>query len=74
MIQGQQEGIYTRLSQRRKNFRNPYLRGQKHGMEVRYKDGPTIVEEVTLGKRGSTCPRNILLDETPQTEWYHQGE
>lgn len=72
---GQQQGITVVYLNGEKVAEVPYLKGKKEGVELRYRDGAVLVEEVTWRNDLQHGPRKIILDEnTSKTEWYLNGE
>ncbi len=52
----------------------PFVDGQKHGVERRYRDGQAVVEEVTWDHDVQHGPRKLYVDGEAKVEWYHHGE
>lgn len=52
----------------------PYLDGQKHGYEQRYReDGTTVYQQVSWIKGTQHGPTYTYVGDTKNTDWYYQG-
>lgn len=51
----------------------PYVNGQKQGIEVRYRDGTEIVQEVNWERGRMHGPSTTYVEECATTDWYHMG-
>lgn len=72
---GQQQGTTIVYLNGEKVAEVPYVKGKKEGVELRFRDGAFLVEEVTWHNDLQHGPRKIILDEnTSKTEWYFNGE
>jgi antitoxin component YwqK of YwqJK toxin-antitoxin module len=66
---------YTVIFQNGERFSEmPYVRGQRHGIEKRYRDGQALVEEVSweCGQRHGPCYSYVGND--TRTDWYFEGQ
>lgn len=73
-VHGRQEGTTIVYSNGEKVAEIPYLNGMKNGVESRYRDGKTLVEEISWRNDVQHGPRKIIVDDSSKVEWYHQGE
>lgn len=71
---GKQDGVTTVYQNGEKIAEVPYVNGQKHGVEFRFRDGQTVVEEISWKNGVQHGPRKILGDEAAKVEWYHEGD
>lgn len=52
-----------------------YVRGQKHGTELRYKeDGKTVVEEISWVNGSRQGPSHTYVGDAKKTEWYFKDK
>lgn len=51
----------------------PYVNGNKHGIERRYRDGQTVGQEIPWIKGLQHGPSYSYLGNTSQTQWYFRG-
>lgn len=52
----------------------PYVKGRKQGVEVRYKDGQEIAEEITWENDKMHGPYHSYFGPRVKTEWYISGQ
>lgn len=67
---GRQDGITVQFQYGEKYAEIPYVNGEKHGLEKRYKDGTVVVEEITWTKGQKHGPCQVYVDNTTTTKWY----
>lgn len=71
---GKQEGITTVFHNGEKFSEVPYINGEKHGIELRFRDGDLLVEELSWLGNNPHGPHKIYVDGSTKVEWYNQGE
>lgn len=71
---GYQSGITTVFKNGEKYADIPYVKGRKEGIEIRYRDGTTIAEEITWEKDKMHGPYHTYLGSSKKTEWYVFGQ
>jgi antitoxin component YwqK of YwqJK toxin-antitoxin module len=72
---GLQDGLTVVYLNGAKISELPYVKGKRHGIERRYRDGEILAEEVAWKNDRQHGERKILLDgNQSKTEWYHLGE
>lgn len=70
---GSQHGMTIVFSGGEKIAEVPYVNGKKHGLERRYRNGKTVVEEVTWMDDTRQGPTYTYVGENKKTDWYHNG-
>lgn len=71
--QGQQEGLSVVYQHGDKFAEVPYVNGEKHGVECRYRDGKTKVQEVSWNSGKLHGPTTTYVGDSPKTDWYFKG-
>lgn len=71
---GNQEGLTITYQNGEKLSEAHYHKGKKNGIELRYRDGDLLVEEVNWVKDIQHGPCKYYLDGETKTQWYHQGD
>lgn len=73
-VAGEQNGIAIFFEHGEKVAEVPFVRGVREGIEKRYKDGVTVVEEITWSENEQHGPTTAYIGQTAQTEWYYKGK
>lgn len=71
---GLQHGLTILFEQGEKYAEIPYVHGQKHGIERRYRNGTLLIQEVTWVKGMQHGPLHSYLAGTKRTDWYFRGQ
>lgn len=71
---GQPQGLTIFYQNGEKIAAVPYFRGQKHGVERRFRDGVILVEEICWENNHRHGPHYLHLDGATKTDWYFEGE
>lgn len=71
---GVQSGITTEYLNGEKISDCLYFNGQKQGIEHRYRDGKTIVQEISWVNGQKHGPCTSYIGNTTKTDWYWQGK
>ena len=71
---GKQEGTTVVYQNGEKFAEIPYISGKKEGIEMRFRDGSDVAEEITWRGDIQHGARTLYVDGEAKTEWYHQGE
>ena len=71
---GKQEGLTTIFQNGQKSQEIPYVAGYKQGLGKVYKDGATVVQEVTWKDDFMHGPCVTYIDNRKATEWYYKGK
>lgn len=69
-----QEGVTVIFQNGEKIAEVPYIQGKKTGIEYRYRDGSSLVEEVSWKNNILHGQRKLFIDGDIKAEWYHEGE
>ncbi|MEI8126025.1 MAG: hypothetical protein WCG42_09740 [Parachlamydiaceae bacterium] len=71
---GMQNGATVLFQHGEKCAEIPYVNGDKHGTEVRYRDGQIKVQEIgwNCGKMHGSC--TSYIGDVVKTDWYYKGE
>lgn len=72
--QGKQDGIMITYHNGQKFSEIPFAKGVKHGIELRFRDGKEIAEEVSWKKGAQHGSKKVFAGSSTKTQWYHQGE
>jgi len=70
---GMQHGTTIVFSAGEKVAEVPYVSGMKQGLERRYRNGRTVVEEITWTQDQRQGPTYTYVGENKKTDWYHNG-
>lgn len=71
---GYQQGMTTLFKNGEKYADVPYVKGRKEGVEIRYRDGKAIAEEITWEKDKMHGPYHTYFGSSKKTEWYVSGQ
>lgn len=71
---GQQQGITIAFQNGQKFAEIPYVNGQKDGIEKRFRDGITLVEEITWVKDVKHGPATAYIGDVTKVDWYFQNK
>lgn len=71
---GKQEGVTVVYLNGEKYAEVPYVNGKKNGVEARFRDGITLVEELSWKDNVQHGQHKIYVDGDTKVEWYNQGE
>ena len=52
----------------------PYVNGEKHGVEYRYRDGNTKVQEISWSSGQMHGPCTSYVADSAKTDWYYRGK
>ena len=69
-----QEGITVVYQNGEKVAELPYIHGKRQGVEKKFRDGTTLVEEMTWNNDEPHGRRIIYIDGTEQVDYFHHGE
>lgn len=72
-VAGKKEGITIVYQNGEKYAEVPYVSDIRQGIEKRYRDGDSLVEEVTWNNDQRHGPTYIHIGNTKKTEWYYQN-
>lgn len=70
---GTQQGVSVVFERGEKISELPFIAGRVHGIEKRYRDGTTLVEEVTWVNGQKHGPRKVFFQGSVQTDWFFEG-
>jgi len=70
---GQLQGVTVVFKNGDKYAEIPYVMGKREGVEVRYKDGKTVAEEITWERDKIHGAYHSYFGSSVKTEWYLQG-
>lgn len=70
---GMQDGTTVVYQHGDKFAEIPYIRGIKQGIEKRYRDGQTLVQEVSWEDNQMHGPTKVYVGDTVKTDWYYKG-
>jgi len=70
--QGTQSGTTTVFQNGEKYAEVPYVNGIKDGVETRYANGDTVIEEITWKNGMMQGPSRTYVDGKAKTRWYYQ--
>lgn len=73
-VAGQQNGVTVMFQNGEKISEVPYKYGLKHGVEKRYRNGETLVEEATWEEGMKHGPSKCYLAGIVTTDWYFQNK
>lgn len=73
-VQGQQEGMCIVYQHGEKFAEVPYVNGEKHGIECRYRDGKLKVQEISWNLGQMHGPLSTYVSDSVKTEWYYKGK
>lgn len=51
----------------------PYQGDEKHGIEVRYRDGTDVTQEISWNQGRLHGPTTTYIDDNMKTDWYYNG-
>lgn len=71
---GQQEGTTVVYQHGEKFAEIPYVSNVKHGIECRYRDGETKVQEVSWNAGNLHGPTKTYVGDNVKTEWFYKGQ
>lgn len=74
MHSGYQTGLTTVFENGEKYAEVPYKAGNKHGVERIYRDGSSLVGEVTWANGQKHGPSHSYVENQVKTDWYYQGK
>lgn len=69
---GRQHGTTVVYQNGEKYAEVPYVNGQKHGTEQRYRDGQTLVQEISWDNGQMHGPVNTYIGDWTKTDWYYR--
>ncbi len=72
-IEGAQHGKCTYFKNGTKDYEVSYLFGNKHGSEIHYIDGESVLKEIVWNHGKKHGPATYFIDGIAQTEWYYDG-
>ncbi len=70
---GYQDGTTVVYQQGEKFAEIPYVKGNKQGVETRYRDGQTVVQEVSWEDGLMHGPTTAYVGGVAKTDWYYKG-
>ena len=73
-VHGTQEGLTVVYQNGEKIAEVNFHHGKKNGIELRYRDGSILMEEVSWKDNVKHGPRKLYVDGAAKTEWYHFGD
>lgn len=73
-FEGKQHGKTIVFQNGEKRAEIPYVNGEKHGIEYRYRDENILVEEVQWERNQKHGPSKIYVDDVATVKWFHQGK
>lgn len=71
--EGIQEGTTVIFQNGLKYSEQPFVHGQKHGIEKIYKDGKEVVEEISWKNDLKHGPAKVYVENSVKTDWYFNG-
>lgn len=71
---GLQEGTTIVYQYGEKFAEIPYVAGDKHGIECRYRDGQVKVQDISWHAGKQHGPTVSYIGDTAKTEWYYKGK
>lgn len=73
-VGGQQEGMTVVFQHGEKFAEVPYYNGDKNGVETRYRDGNTKVQEISWNAGKMHGPTTTYAGDVAKTDWYFKGK
>lgn len=73
-VGGQQEGVSVVYQHGEKFAEVPYVNGEKNGVEYRYRDGKTKVQDVSWSSGQMHGPTTTYVGDSEKTDWYYKGK
>lgn len=74
-VGGVQEGTTVAFKNGEKYAEVPYKNGRKNGIEKRYRDGSTLIEEITWRDNQRHGPSDTYVNnKVTKTEWFYNGQ
>lgn len=70
---GAQNGVTVVFQHGQKFAEVPYVNGNKHGVEKRYRDGQSVVQEISWEEGLLHGPSTSYVGDTAKTDWYYKG-
>lgn len=70
---GKQDGMTVVFQHGEKFAEVPYVNGDKHGVEKRYRDGQNLVQEVSWESGQMHGPTTSYVGDAEKTDWYYKG-
>lgn len=70
---GVQDGTTVVFQHGEKYAEVPYVRGNKQGIEKRYRDGQAVVQEISWEDGQMHGPATAYVGDTTKTDWYYKG-
>lgn len=71
---GKQQGMTIVYQHGEKCAEIPYVNGEKHGVECRYRDGTTKVQEISWNAGNMHGPSLTYIGDTVKTDWFYKGQ
>lgn len=73
-VGGQQQGTTVVYQHGEVYSETPYVAGEKNGVEVRYRDGHTKMQEITWSAGKMHGPTTTYAGDVAKTDWYFKGK